>query len=255
MNVYWFFIEEFAAAMVQFPGGVQLGDISVAYVATIDTAAWVVLLLMFELETSVLDDRHFTRPVTWTLQGLRIICYAFIINSFIDYVASLTFVQSISPLLGVSNLCSLVGEGWSYAVGFDEYLDISAANCSSLSSATTFVRFENLHAVIDVPGHRAIIGLAWIDVINAAVWLIVVLVLEIDVRLQERNRFEGAALRISNMMKYVLYSILVLALIYWLFYGDFVDTWDAFLWLVAFFFIELNVVEWRQEDLEAAASA
>jgi len=38
--------------------------------------------------------------------------------------------------------------------------------------------------------------------------------------------------------------------IYWGVKSDFVDTWDAFLWLVAFVFIELNVFNWRQESLE-----
>ena len=247
LNVYLFFAEEFAASAVQFPDGVKLADIMVAYVATIDTAAWVVLLLMFELETYILEDRHFTKPVTWTLQGLRIVCYAFIFSAFLDYVNSLTFVQSVSPLLGVTDLCKLVGEQWSYAVDLDEYVNITAANCASLSSTTAFVQFNQLQAAVDVSGHKAIVALAWVDVINAAAWLVIVLVLEIDVRLQEKNRFEGAALRISNLLKYVLYSILILALIYWALNGDFVDIWDALLWLIAFFFIELNVVEWRNE--------
>jgi hypothetical protein len=37
--------------------------------------------------------------------------------------------------------------------------------------------------------------------------------------------------------------------------GDFVDFWDAFLWLLAFFFIEMNVVEWRQDELAEAETA
>ena len=247
-NVYLFFAEEFAASTVQFPDGVQLADIMVAYVATIDTAAWVVLLLMFELETYVLEDRHFTKPVTWTLQGLRLVCYAFIVSAFLDYVNSLTFVQSVAPLIGVTDLCALVSEQWAYAVDLDEYVDITAANCASLSSNNVFVQFSELQATVDLPGHKAIVALAWVDVINAAVWLLIVLVLEIDVRLQEKNRFEGAALRISNLLKYVLYSILILALIYWALNGDFVDWWDSFLWLLAFFFIEMNVDEWRKES-------
>ena len=93
------------------------------------------------------------------------------------------------------------------------------------------------------------------DVVNAGVWLLVVLVLEIDVRLQEKNRFEGLALYLSTVAKIILYSILVLALVAWMVTGDFVDWWDAFLWLVAFVFIELNVVEWRQESHEEAAIA
>jgi glucose dehydrogenase len=87
-------------------------------------------------------------------------------------------------------------------------------------------------------------------VINSAVWLLVVLVLEIDVRLQERHKLEGAVLYLSNASKYILYSALFMAAVYWGVKGDFVDFWDAFLWLVAFVFIELNVVEWRQESAE-----
>ena len=79
MNVYWFFVEESAANVLLYPGGVGFRDIIDAYAATVDTAAWVVLLLMFELETYILEDHHFTPPVTWSLHSLRAICYAFIV--------------------------------------------------------------------------------------------------------------------------------------------------------------------------------
>ena len=57
----------------------------------------------------------------------------------------------------------------------------------------------------------------------------------------------------SNAAKVVLYAILFAAAVYWGFKGDFVDFWDAFLWLVAFVFIERNVIEWRAESLMAPA--
>ena len=78
MNIYWFFDEETTAAALQFSDGISGADFIEAFSATIDTAAWVVLLLMFELETYVLDDRHFTKAVTWSLHALRALCYAFI---------------------------------------------------------------------------------------------------------------------------------------------------------------------------------
>lgn len=252
MNVYLFFKEEFAAAAVQFPNGLTIGDIPEAFVATIDTAAWVVLLLVFELETYVLEDRHINRIVAWSLKGLRIVCYVIIFSAFLDYVNSLVFVEAVTPLAGVSDLCALAGD-WSYTVQFDQYEAITASNCNSLSSASTFLQFDGISAVVDQRGHAELVRLAWVDVINAGVWLLVVLLLEIDVRLQEKGLFEGMALRVSNALKYLLYGILFLALVYWFFKGDFVDTWDAFLWLVAFFFIELNVIEWRHEDMTDAA--
>jgi hypothetical protein len=256
LNIYLFFAEEHAAAELQFANGIAMLDIIEAYSATIDTLAWVILLLMFELETWVLEDEQFTRPVAWSLHGLRALCYVFIVYAFYGYFANLQFVADVVPLAGITDLCALATDGWSYAVTLDEYVAITAANCGGWSEATSFLRFRDLPAVVDATGSTEIIRLAWVDVINSGVWLLVVLVLEADVRLQEHNRLEGLALRASNAAKSVLYATLFLAAVYWGVKGDFVDFWDAFLWLVAFVFIELNVFTWRAEEHaeEAAAS-
>ena len=253
-NIYLFFDEEFAAAALQFPNGIDALDIIEAYSATIDTLAWVVLLLMFELETYILDDEQFTRTTTWSLHGLRALCYTFIVYAFYGYIANLAFVVDTVPLAGITDVCALLPGEWSWAPTLDEYVRITAANCGAWSEAGAFVQFRDLPAIVDATGLTEIVRLAWVDVINAAVWLLVVLVLEIDVRLQEHNRLEGLALRLSSAAKFVLYGILFLAAIYWGIKGDFVDFWDAFLWLVAFVFIELNVFEWREEENLALAT-
>jgi hypothetical protein len=253
-NIYLFFDEEFAAAALQFPNGIDALDIIEAYSATIDTLAWVVLLLMFELETYILDDEQFTRTTTWSLHGLRALCYTFIVYAFYGYIANLAFVVDTVPLAGITDVCALLPGEWSWAPTLDEYVRITAANCGAWSEAGAFVQFRDLPAIVDAAGLTEIVRLAWVDVINAAVWLLVVLVLEIDVRLQEHNRLEGLALRLSSAAKFVLYGILFLAAIYWGIKGDFVDFWDAFLWLVAFVFIELNVFEWREEENLALAT-
>lgn len=255
LNVYLFWDLEVIAAVVQFPHGLVATDYIDAYAATIDTAAWVVLLLMFELETYVLEDHHYSPAVNWSLHGTRIVCYSFIVYAFYGYIVNLAFIYAATPLIGVSDLCTLLNDGWLYAVDLDEYAQLSTANCAEFSTADSFLRFSGVPAVVDAAGLTGIRNLAWVDVINSAVWLLVVLVLEIDVWLQEHNRFEGAALWISNACKSVLYSVLLIAAVYWGFKGSFVDFWDAFLWLVAFVFIELNVFEWRQEDKESAAQA
>ena len=254
LNVYLFFAEEWAATAHRFADGVAMSDIIEGFAASIDTAAWVVLLLMFELETYVLDDEQFTPRTTWTLHGLRAVCYAFIIYSFYGYLMKLIFVQEAVALPNVSDLCTLVNGQWAYAIDFDEYEILTTANCTTMSSASAFHQYQGITAVVDQRGLIDIIRLAWVDVINSAVWLLVVFVLEIDVRLQEKNKLEGRLLRLSNASKYVLYTVLLFAAIYWGVKGDFVDFWDAFLWLVAFVFIELNVFEWRQESLEKQAA-
>ena len=251
-NVYVFWSDELLAATVEYSDGIPWLEVIGAYAATIDTAAWVVLLLMFELETYVLEDHHYNRAITWSLHTMRAICYAFIVYAFYGYISNLTYIYQASSLPGVSDLCRLVQDEWSYAVSLDEYAKITAANCASLSDAHSFQRFAGISAVVDAAGLTRIRNLAWVDVLNAAVWLLVVLVLEIDVWLQERNRYEGFLLRASSIAKIVLYSSLLLAACYWGLQGDFIDFWDAFLWLVAFVFIELNVFEWRQEIKESA---
>lgn len=253
INVFVFFGEEWLAARLEYPQGIPGSEIFKAYAATIDTAAWVVLLLMFELETYVLEDRRWTPRVKVSLHALRATCYLFILFAFYGYVEDAAYVFQTTSLDGISSVCELVGQNWSYATSFGEYVEITASNCGTFSNLGSFVRFDGVAAVVDEPGLAGIHFLAMVDVVNAAVWLLVVLVLEIDVRLQEKNRFEGLALHISTVAKFVLYSILGLAVVAWMVTGDLVDSWDAFLWLVAFVFIEMNVVEWRQESHEEAA--
>ena len=252
IDVFVFFGEEVLATRLEYPDGVAPGDILKAYAATIDTAAWVILLLMFELETWVLEDRHFTRRVALALHAFRAICYVFIVSAFYGYIVDAQFVHHVSALPGVSSVCSLADQGWSYATTFGEYSEIAAANCASFSDQAGLLQFDGTQAIVDVAGLADIQLLAMIDVVNAGVWLLVVLLLEIDVRLQEHDRFEGLALYLSTVAKVVLYSTLAAAVVVWAIKGEFVDWWDAFLWLVAFVFIELNVFEWRQESHEAA---
>lgn len=100
-----------------------------------------------------------------------------------------------------------------------------------------------LPAAVDAEGLAAIRALAWVDVLNAGVWL------------QEHGRYKGLVLKTSNLLKVFLYATLFVAAADWGLNGDFVDFWDAFLWLVAFVFIELNVFEWRMETRKRAEAA
>jgi len=252
VNIAVFFSEEWAAAPTRFANGISFSQIIEGFAATIDTAAWVVLLLMFELETHVLEDHHFTRKVTIALHSLRALCYSFILYAFYGYLTKLTFQFGIAPVTGIVDLCALAADQWVYAVDLDEYQAITSDNCSAFSAASAFFQFPGTNALVDLQGKTEILRLAWVDVINAAVWLLVVLVLEVDVRLQDRNMLVGTAKKISTLSKYLLYSTLFVAAIYWGVKGDFVDFWDAFLWLVAFVFIEMNIFEWQQESLQQA---
>ena len=96
---------------------------------------------------------------------------------------------------------------------------------------------------------------AWVDVINSGTWILVVIVLENEVRLQLRGNLSAQIIYSTRYLKYTLYAILFGAAAYWGVEGSFVDFWDASLWLFAFIFIELNVFEWQQETRQKKAKA
>jgi hypothetical protein len=82
-----------------------------------------------------------------------------------------------------------------------------------------------------------------------------VILLEVEVRLQLRGRLTDAVVDGTRYLKYVLYSTLFSAAVYWGFEGKFLDFWDASLWLFAFIFIELNVFDWQRDTQEEALVA
>ncbi|MEP5766063.1 MAG: hypothetical protein ABJ308_15810 [Halieaceae bacterium] len=246
-NVFFFLQEEMRALEHTFSDGFTAGDIIQAFAATIDTGAWVILLLLFELETSVLPDELIKGRVKWGLHGIRAICYVFIVYAFYGYVVELQMLYKVAPLATV-DACTLLGEDWSLLVTIDEYLLLGTANC--IEVGTELWQVGGFNIVADSAVLQDVQWLAWTDVFNAAAWILVVLVLEFDVRLQLRGGINLRLMRTNLVVKGFLYSVLLGAAVYWWFEGDFLDFWDAFLWLFAFVFIESNLFAWQAETLE-----
>lgn len=251
-NIWLFFQEEWAAAGHLFREGLDAARIIEAFVATIDTAAWVVLLLLFELETSLVSDVQLRRRrVKWTLHGIRAVCSVFIVYSFYGYLAK--WLSHLDAELVQLDVCTLAGTGWMVVESLDEFVPLTARNCAQLLGNELY-RLHGAQVVATAPVLVDVQRLAFVDVVNSAAWIFIVILLEVDVRLQVRGALTGLLLWLSVGAKLVTYSVLLLAALYWGFLGDFLDFWDAFLWLVAFVFIEMNLFQWHQEG-EALAGA
>jgi hypothetical protein len=249
-NIYLFFQEEWLATEQTFSQGIVFADLISGFAATIDTAAWVVLLLLFELETSVIDDRVLRQPrVKYGFIVLRVFSYSFILYAFYGYFDKMLLTYDISPFAldaMVDDLCALVGQGYSSIVTIDEYPLLDAQSCGALAGQDLY-RLDGQQVIGSLKDWQAVQWLAWVDVINSITWVGVVVILEVDVWLQLRGRFEGKVITLSNLVKGVFYSILFAAAAYWGALGDFLDFWDAFMWLVAFVFIEMNLFRWQAE--------
>ncbi len=237
LNIYLFFREEFGSAQEVFGGSLSLGQLTEAFSATIDTAAWVVLLLLFELETAVIPDEKLKGNLKWVLLGVRTVSYAFIVWAFYGYCAKYGYLVQTVPF-PAQDLCSLVGTGFTWVDDLDQYPVLDAAACAALQGQE-LLRIEGTQSAIQ--------HLALIDIINAADWLIIVVLLEAEVLLQLRGLLTERRLRVAKTVKGVLYGTLLFCAVYWGLLGDFLDFWDAFLWLVAFILIELNIFQWHGE--------
>jgi len=245
LNVFIFFNDDWAASGHLFAGGVALRDLFQAFSPTIDTASWVVLLLLFEMETYVLSDAQ-VQQFKWRLHGVRFLSYFFILLSFNGYWDKAFELYQVHPV-EASSACQLVDDQTVYLLTLDEFEPLTTDNCTELPTEGGFVRLDDTHIIADAVALEDARRLAWVDVINAAAWLLIVIMLELDVWLQLHDGISKVVFIASSASKVVLYSALLAAAIYWGWKGAFIDFWDAFLWLTAFVFIEMNIVTWREE--------
>jgi len=252
-NIFLFFQEDFAASAQTFTNGITFYDIGEAFSATIDTAAWVVLILLFELETFVLDDEKIVGTTKTLLHSIRSVCYALIVYSLYGYIVKLNLVLNTLPY-SIDDACSLIDTAYTYIYTLDEYMPIEASNCAALNNGD-LLRIADTQIISTVDRMQETQRLAWLSVFNSIDWLLIVAILEVDVYLQLKGRLEGRVRTVSKVIKTFLYSFLFIAAIYWGIKGDFLDFWDAFLWLVAFIFIEMNIFEWHAESKQEAEAA
>ncbi len=248
VNIFLFLREEWQAAEYTVFGPLDLRGLVASFAQTIDTAAWVVLLLLFELETFVIPDALLRGRLRWALHGVRATCYLFIVYAFYGYFSLTMDLYAVIPLSG-ADPCNLATGSASLMLSPSEYVTLTTGNCANFVPDAQLWQLApppNLLVSATAPLEAAR-WLAWTDVINAGDWLLIVLLLEVDVRLQLKGRLRGRALRLSEGSKAVLYGVLLACALYWGYAGTFLDFWDAFLWLLAFALIEMNVLEWQAE--------
>ena len=155
------------------------------------------------------------------------------------------FVHGVTPFK--LDPCNLLNSSYTYVVTLDKYLPITAEQCSILTQHPMY-QLNETQIITSHPTLMMIQRQAFVDVLNSADWLLVVLILEFDVYLQLRDRLTHRWTQISAVIKVVLYSVLLINAIYWGIEGTILAFWDAFLWLIAFIFIELNVLGLQEDD-------
>lgn len=242
-NVVLFFKDDWEAAAHVFQDSLPFAQVIEGFAPSIDTAAWVILLLLFELETCQLSEEVLARPTGLVIRGFRVLCYGVIVYAFTGYLGKALGFGLYAPA-GVADACALAIRQFSLLIELDEYRGLTAGNCAWITGPL-FVN-EQTWTLAEAGALAQATRLAWVDVVNSGTWLLVVALLELDVRPGVKELFAGWFATASRLIKYLLYAVIAGAAVYWGLFGTFLDFWDAFLWIAAFIFIERNV--WKPDE-------
>ena len=130
-----------------------------------------------------------------------------------------------------------------------EYTEVNDQTCGELSGESQFYWLAEDPVVSDMAGLNLERDLAWADLIEAVVWLLILLAIEIVVRLQSRGVTGGALISTGNALKVFLYLTLIALGVYWATLSHWLYFWDELVWIGGFAAIEMNVSQWRDELL------
>ncbi len=249
INFVFYVFEDSARAVHTLHAGSTFLDWTSEFATSIDESAWFLLLFMFELETYVVADEDWKGWIAHTVRGVRLFCYLLIAHTVYAFTIVVIGLQPTVAVEGVSDLCGLTGADVSYVYNL-EYTQVNDQTCGELSGESQFYWLADNPVVSDMAGLNLERDLAWADVIEAVVWLLILLAIETVVRLQSRGVTGGALISTGNALKIFLYLMLIALGVYWATLSHWLYLWDELVWIGGFAAIEMNVSKWRDELLK-----
>jgi hypothetical protein len=164
-------------------------------------------------------------PVAPWYPWLKAAVFALLACNTAVYVASGTLSEALDSVAWLSLLVSFELET-GFSSRFSEGRAAAVLRAARLAAAAAI-----LAAAIGY-----VRGNDWLDVVNLGLWIAIVILLEFDVRAEHARPWFMAVTSL-------LYAGLAVLVAVWAWRGEWFDAYDAFLWLIAFFTIEINVLQ------------
>lgn len=250
INMGQYFVDDYRTWQATVASSAEMGAWIEAFSTSIDVIGWIGLIFLFELETYQLSDDAYTRVVAGALRIGRLLCYGFIGYAATGYFGLAMGNYEVESLGALANLCQFADQGLWLQWGQVDYTEITSASCATLPPDSLWYRFTSDSTLVGASVLPHIRFMGWIDLLNAIAWLIVVFMIEVEVRLQNEDRFSSRLLAPTRLIKTLMYLILIGNGVLWACFGYVLYAWDAFLWIFGFWAIELNLAEWEQERVE-----
>ena len=239
VNLFYYLYEDVKAYLYLAPGA-TLFDVLEAFAVSIDYVAWMVLIVLFEMETSAKTKDRFTGARKWVIAGLTVACYGVIVYAVYGYVAALGDAYNYEPIES-RPACYFANTGFAYVSLAARPIELTHENCSEFAGKEIFKSPKD-NLIATEANLRALKKLSWVDVFNSNAWLIIVLLFQVELSLEQLNKLTKRRLTVVMAWKGFAYLVLMGCAIYWTVYSAFIDYWDAWLWLLAFILIDLNML-------------
>lgn len=246
VNFVFYIVEDVTRAAHTLHAGSTFLDWTSAFATTIDESAWFLLLAMFEIETYIVEDEDLTGWIATALHGVRLLCYALLAHTIYAFLTVVLTLQPTVVVENVSSLCDMNDADVSYVYNL-EYTDVNEQTCANLSTDNQFFWVADDPVVTDAAGLALERDLAIADLVEAVLWLMAILAIEVVVRLQGQGVSGGRAISIANKSTYVLYAGIIVIGLYWATLSHYLYLWDEVVWILGFIAIEFNLSEWRDE--------
>ncbi|HEY5656205.1 MAG TPA: hypothetical protein VIY27_00300 [Myxococcota bacterium] len=243
-----FYLVEDVRACLYLDSGATFGDYLQTAAATIDYVAWIVLIILFEMETSAHAKGAFRGIRKWAIAGMTAACYLVLVYATYGYTVGLADTYRFEPI-DSATVCDLAQGTFAYVNSAGRPVELNLENCGDFANERVY-RSAADRLIATHENLVAIQKLGWVNVANAAAWLLVVLIFQVEITLNQLDKLTRFWLLFCSATKAVLYLVLFADAIYWTFYSAFIDSWDAWIWLIAFLLIDLNLL--GLEDLPPA---
>ena len=250
LNLIYYGVEDWTSAQHTLTANATMLQQMSAYAASLDFVGWIVLILIYELETYWLEDDFDNRLLNGLMQTTKIVCYALILQTTYAYLVTAIGFKDVALVQGVTDLCAFAGQDLSFVRNLS-YTAITAESCSSIPYSDALYRYPSEPVITDAAGLREEAALSKLDVIENLSWLCVIITTELAVRFQNKGYYDGLVIVWSKRVKYAAYLSIVGAAIYWISKGHYLYAWDEFLWIAGFTALDNNLSAWRDELKEA----
>jgi hypothetical protein len=235
-----YYLYEDVTAYLYLPASASIFDVMEAFAVTIDYVAWMVLIVLFEMETSALANERLTGMREWLITGLTVVCYLVLVYASYGYAVGLADSYNYEPIES-KPACYFANTNYAYISLEARPIELTHKNCSEFAGKEIFKSPADNVIATEV-NLLALQKLSWVDVFNASAWLLVVLLFQVEVSLERANKLTRRRLVTVMVWKGASYLVLLVCAIYWTVFSAFIDSWDAWLWLLAFILIDLNML-------------